>query len=92
MTVSDFSAVAYFFGREIQREAGVPIGLIDASWGGTLAEAWTNAGALKPLPDFRDALARIEDRGKLRGSNERYDRAMAAWWTQVDQGVAAGAH
>jgi len=35
-----FSAVAYFFGREIQKELGVPVGLIDASWGGTRIEPW----------------------------------------------------
>jgi len=36
-----FSAVGYFFGRELQRELDVPIGLIDASWGGTLIAPWT---------------------------------------------------
>lgn len=40
-TMNDFSAVAYFFARRIQQELNVPIGLINASWGGTPAEAWT---------------------------------------------------
>lgn len=38
--VKDFSAVAYFFGRELQRDLDVPIGLINASWGGTKIEPW----------------------------------------------------
>lgn len=56
-TVRDFSAVAYFFGREF---GDVPIGLIDASWGGTPCESWTSADALRELPDFAPAVERME--------------------------------
>lgn len=40
-TIPNFSAVAYFFGREIQKELNVPVGLINTSWGGTAIEPWT---------------------------------------------------
>lgn len=40
-TVGNFSAVAYYFGRELHRRLNVPIGLIHSSWGGSPAEAWT---------------------------------------------------
>jgi sialate O-acetylesterase len=40
-TVKNFSAVAYFFGRDLQKALKVPVGLIHTSWGGTRAEAWT---------------------------------------------------
>ena len=40
-TMKDFSAVAYFFARKIFEETGTPVGLINSSWGGTPAEAWT---------------------------------------------------
>ncbi len=40
-TVTNFSAVAYFFGRDLQKSLGVPIGLIHTSWGGSPAEGWT---------------------------------------------------
>jgi sialate O-acetylesterase len=36
-----FSAAAYFFGRDIQKELKVPIGLVEAAWGGTRIEPWT---------------------------------------------------
>ncbi len=40
-TIGNFSAVAYFFGRHLQKELNVPIGLINTSWGGTAIEPWT---------------------------------------------------
>ena len=42
-TLKFFSAVAYFFGKRVSQEMNVPVGLINASWGGTPAEAWTPA-------------------------------------------------
>ena len=41
-TAATFSAVAYFFGRELAAREHVPIGLIDSTWGGTVAEAWVS--------------------------------------------------
>jgi len=51
-TISDFSAVAYFFGRHLYQYQSVPIGLINTSWGGTVAEAWTSRESLMMMPDF----------------------------------------
>ncbi len=55
-----FSAVAYFFGRELRKDLNVPIGLINCNWGGTPAEAWTSAEMLKALPDFKDRVIELE--------------------------------
>ena len=58
-TVSDFSAVAYFFARKIYQETGIPIGIINSSWGGTDIETWISMDAFKELPEnFR---TRYED-------------------------------
>ena len=54
-----FSAVAYFFGRKLQQDLKVPIGLIHTSWGGTIAEAWTSAEALQAMPDFKPAVDKL---------------------------------
>lgn len=54
-TVAGFSSTAYFFGRRLHRELGVPVGLIHTSWGGTAAEAWTSAGTLETMDDFQEA-------------------------------------
>jgi sialate O-acetylesterase len=45
-SVADFSGVAYFFATEVQADQKVPIGLIEADWGGTPAETWTSQRAL----------------------------------------------
>lgn len=50
--VADFSAVGYFFGKEIQAETGIPVGLIGTSWGGTVAEAWMSAETASMFPEF----------------------------------------
>lgn len=54
-TVGDFSAVAYFFGRELRKALNVPIGLIDSSWGGTRVQAWTATQYLEYTLEHRKA-------------------------------------
>lgn len=70
-TVPDFSAVAYFFGRKIHQEQGVPIGLISSNWGGTPAEAWTSESALMTMPDFKPVLEKRQQARKSTGSEEQ---------------------
>ncbi len=60
-TAQNFSAVAYFFGRDLHKDLNVPIGLINCNWGGTPAEAWTSAEMLKALPDFKDRVIELEN-------------------------------
>jgi len=57
--VKDFSAIAYFFGRELFKQLDVPIGLIHSSWGGTSAEAWTSKNGLLKMDDFAETTQKI---------------------------------
>lgn len=59
-TAGSFSATAYFFGRQLYQQLHVPIGLIHTSWGGTIAEAWTSAPALRGMQDFNKDLDRVD--------------------------------
>lgn len=59
-TVSNFSAVGYFFARHLQLELGVPVGMINTSWGGTLCEAWTSREKLAADEAFSEILKRAE--------------------------------
>jgi sialate O-acetylesterase len=57
-TVGNFSAVAYFFGRNLHEHLKVPVGLIQSSLGGTPAEAWTTRSALEADPDYQPIFGR----------------------------------
>jgi len=50
VSAPDFSAVGYFFGKKVHLETGVPIGLINTSWGGTMVETWTSREAAETDP------------------------------------------
>ncbi|MBT4482142.1 MAG: sialate O-acetylesterase [Candidatus Latescibacteria bacterium] len=56
-TIPEFSAVAYFFGRDIQQKLGIPIGLIHTSMGGSIPEAWMTRKTLDSEPQFGRILA-----------------------------------
>ncbi len=64
-SAKDFSAVAWYFAREIEQREQVPIGVIDSSWGGTMAESWTRLAALgedASLAPYFFAQGRMDDR------------------------------
>ncbi len=52
-TTPDFSAVAYFFGRDLQAARGVPVGIIHTSWGGSPAEVWMSERVLAGNPGYK---------------------------------------
>lgn len=60
-TVMPFSAVGYFFGREIHRNQRVPIGLISTNWGGTNIETWTSLNAIRTVPDFEQQVQMLTE-------------------------------
>ncbi|HEY9249296.1 MAG TPA: sialate O-acetylesterase, partial [Rariglobus sp.] len=51
-TVKEFSAVAYYFGRALQQHNGVPVALINSSWGGSAIQSWTSLASLETNPDL----------------------------------------
>lgn len=56
--VADFSAVGYFFARDLQQHLHIPLGIIDDTWGGTPAEAWTSLDALSADASLMPVFAR----------------------------------
>lgn len=78
-TVGNFSAVAYFFGRELHKQTGFPIGLINTSWGGTPAESWTQKKVLESERDFRAILK------KYQAAVAEYPEAFKIYEKELDQ-------
>lgn len=76
---AEFSAVAYHFGQQLERELGVPVGIIHSSWGGTVVQNWSPRAVLED-ERFRGALVRDEQRlAALAGEVEAYGVALARW-------------
>src|SRR5579884_626874 len=73
-TVKNFTAVGYFFGRDLQKALDVPIGLIHTSWGGTVAEAWTTRAALESNPDLKGMIEQSEKNKASAHAN--YEKAL----------------
>lgn len=86
-TASSVSAVGYYFARKVQQEIHVPIGLVIDSVGGTPAEAWASAAALRPLHDFDVPLAELD---RLQAANvPEYGNYVMHWYDQYDIGQKA---
>ena len=83
-----FSAVAYYFGRKINAETGMPIGLIQDAVGGTPAETWMSPDTLRQMPDFKPALSEIA-RLRARGGPE-YGNYISHWYDEYDRGQPEG--
>ncbi|MEP6950972.1 MAG: sialate O-acetylesterase [Ginsengibacter sp.] len=60
--MKQFSLAGYFFGQKLQEALSVPIGLIEASWGGTPAETWTPKDSIENNPVLKEASAKLTPR------------------------------
>lgn len=92
-SVFNFSAVGYYFGRDIQATQNVPVGLIAADWGGTNCETWTSKEALdavselKYLHEAREKKVKEFDAAK---AEENYQNAMTKWKEDSEKAKADG--
>ena len=78
-TVGGFSAVGYFFGRQLHETLGVPIGLINDAWGGSACEAWIPRDRLAADPKYKPLLEHWEEIEKNYEQNKKaYNEARAA--------------
>ncbi|MFD0792115.1 sialate O-acetylesterase [Mucilaginibacter litoreus] len=82
--VKEFSAVAYFFARKIYDVKHIPIGLINDTWGGTVAEAWTSGSALKTMPEFRDFVKSIEGGLTQKDIEDQYHKNVRSWIDSIN--------
>ncbi|HVC96618.1 MAG TPA: sialate O-acetylesterase [Pirellulales bacterium] len=90
-TVPDFSAVSYFFGREIHKALGLPVGMIGTSWGGTRIEPWIPPSGFASQPDLQ------KERDEIHALQTGYQNALKAkveeskaWVAAAEKAAAAG--
>lgn len=95
-TAGRFSATAFFFGREIHREAGVPVGLIVSAWSGSAIEAWTSREVQEDVAELKPLLESWKKKAdaytpEIRKQKEKeYEAALVKWRPLRDAAVENG--
>ncbi len=98
-SAANFSAVAYFFARDLRKDLKRPIGVIGAYWGGTAAQAWTPLPALQespPMTKFVTAYEQALEKHKAALADPKigadYEAAEKLWKKEVAPAYAAATH
>ncbi|MCF3650634.1 sialate O-acetylesterase [Synoicihabitans lomoniglobus] len=92
-TAANFSAVGYHFGEHLQRILGVPVGLIDNSWGGSAIETWISRAAAEAHPPFADRvdeLVKLETYHQSAAAWEDYENQKCQWPAERERAIAEG--
>lgn len=80
-TVRDFSAACFYFARELRKTVDVPMGLIQAAWGGSRIEAWTSSDALRTQDGMGPALDVLALSARdPAAANARWGQQWQHWW------------
>ena len=85
-TAPDFSAVGYYFGRQLHQTLNMPIGLIDTAWGGSAAEAWVRRDVLEADPKYADYIAQWKE---IEATFD-FEKERAKWKAEDAERKAAG--
>ncbi|WP_082546047.1 sialate O-acetylesterase [Rhodanobacter sp. Root627] len=84
--VPDFSATCYYFARELQKTVDVPMGLINASLGGSRIEPWLSAQALRKVGGYDEALDTLALHAKdPQAAAAQWGTFWAKWWSRQPQ-------
>ncbi len=87
-TASRFSALAYFFAKDVFLHTGVPVGIINASVGGTPVEAWMSEEALQDFPESREKMKRFRDDALVDRILRENAATQRAWYEALESGDA----
>ncbi|HRS31256.1 MAG TPA: sialate O-acetylesterase, partial [Bacilli bacterium] len=84
-TVLDFSAVAYFFARNLYEKYKVPVGIINASLGGSPIQSWMSEDALKEFPSYYQEAQRFKNDDLIREIEQKDNERIANWYQDLRQ-------
>ena len=91
-TVGGFTAVGYYFGRELFQQLDVPIGLMHSSWGGTSIEVWMSPESIGSSPDLAELNAKVFSQSSLspegKKRHEDYLKDLKTWMTNTEEALA----
>jgi len=91
-TVGGFSAVAYYFARELFQKLDVPIGLLHSSWGGTSIEVWVSPESVATIPELAELQAKIFSQSSLspegKKRHEEYLAELKKWTAATEMALA----
>lgn len=84
-SIGDFSAVGFYFGRQLHQILDVPIGLVDNAWGGSACEAWVRRDQLSDnlFQPYLDQWAKIEADSQHKPAYDEFEAAMIQWLQAV---------
>jgi len=92
--VGNCTGVGYYFARRLHRMLKIPIGIVDVSWGGTMAQHWVCEEKLRPLATMQSYFEEYQLRldqwkkwGGEAGAHEAYEQALAEWETKRDEAI-----
>jgi hypothetical protein len=92
-TVANFSAVAYFFGRELHQNLKTPVGLLHTSVGGTDIAAWTSEEVQLKIPELKAFIETWRQKDAAYDATQakaEYAKKLAAWKTAAEEAKASG--
>jgi len=84
-SISQFSAVAYFFAQQLQEKYQVPIGIVNVALGGSPVEAWMSEAALKAFPDAWEEMQQFKDTNRVKEIQAADQKRSAAWYRALDE-------
>ena len=87
-TILNFSAVAYFFANELYQKYHVPIGLINASLGGSPVQAWLSGDALKSFPDYQNESMKFRDDNLIYETEAADNKRSNDWYAEANHNDA----
>lgn len=85
-TIADFSAIGYYFGKNLHQDLDIPIGLLDINWGGTVSEAWTSGEALTTHADFEGKMTAYQASGEADFQNAE-NKGPNSWPASLFHGM-----
>lgn len=85
ISVLDFSAAAYFFAKELYAKYKIPVGIINASLGGSPAQSWMSEEALKEFPNYFAEAQKFKDDNLIKEIEESDSKRIKAWYDLLNQ-------